>query len=144
MNLKSLTSLQEKQSTPNSSWIQRNDPLHLQEMLANRSKRCNLATDDMGSDLQGLETWLFLLVPHKKRIKGKLSYGCYSVTFLNWKPIFDWCVVTQGSKNACSKEIGLCFQILLTTPHSTMNIIEWTYAFSKRLINMHNPPITIT
>ena len=33
---------------------------------------------------------------------------CYSVSFFNWRPIFDWCVVRWGSKNkhhihTCSK-----------------------------------------
>ena len=43
----------------------------------------------------------------------------YLVTFLNERPIFEWCVVSCGSKNEhqkemCLKEIGLCAQNVRT------------------------------
>ena len=67
--------------------------------------------------------------------------GCSSVTFHNRARRFDWCVVRLGSNNkhhkdTCSNEIGLRLQILLTTPHSRVNIvwrtlwIQWRYEFS--------------
>ena len=58
--------------------------------------------------------------------------GCYSVTFLNWTPVFHWCVVRCGSKNkhykdgTCLKEIGICLQILLPNSHLIVNTIGRT------------------
>ena len=87
-------------SVPNSSWIQRKDPLHLQEMLVNRSKlisltdRCHLTTDDMAFWSKNVA---FSSSGYRTRRENwRKTYkvcGCYSsVTFLNWKPIFDWLV----------------------------------------------------
>ena len=80
-------------------------------------------------------------MPHKVR-------RCYSVNFLNWRPIFDWCVVRWASKNkhhkhTCSKEIGLHLQILLSIPHSIVNTLERTYVFNLG-INRRALLITIT
>ena len=52
-----------------------------------------------------------------------------SITYLNPSPILECCVIMCESKNrcqkdACLKEIGLCAQVLLTIPGSTINIIE--------------------
>ena len=44
---------------------------------------------------------------------------------------------------ACSKEIGLRLQILITSLHSTINIIGKAYA-SNHKINKDALPITIT
>ena len=38
--------------------------------------------------------------------------GCHPVTFLNWNPLFGWCVVRSGSKSkhhkvTCLKENGM-------------------------------------
>jgi hypothetical protein len=61
--------------------------------------------------------------------------GCYSATFLNRTPVFDWCVVWQGSKNkhhrdTFLKEIGLHFEVILSTTHSIVNTIGKTYVFN--------------
>ena len=74
--------------------------------------------------------------------------GCYSVSFLSQTPIFGRCTVRWGSKNkhykgTCWKEIGLHLQFISTTPHSIMNAIKSTYAFSSK-IKKHALPITIT
>ena len=55
----------------------------------------------------------------------------------NWTPIFEWWMAKWRStnkhrKDTCSKNIGLRFQILFTTPHLIMNIIGMTYAFDWR------------
>ena len=74
--------------------------------------------------------------------------GVDSVTFAHQTPTFDWCVVRWGSKNrhhkdACLKEIGIHFQISLTTPHAVVNMIGRTHVFNQG-INNHAFPITIT
>jgi hypothetical protein len=56
----------------------------------------------------------------------------YLVTFLNERPIFEWCVVSCVSKNGHqkdigSKEIGLCAQNVRTILGSKVNMIEGTY-----------------
>ena len=66
--------------------------------------------------------------------------GCYLVTFLNWIPVFDWCMFRWGSKNkyhkdTCLTEIRLHLQNLLTTPHS----IVFSYGINKYALQ-----ITIT
>ena len=54
--------------------------------------------------------------------------GVIWLLFLNRTPIFDWCVPlrwrskNKHDKDTCSEEIALCLQILLTTPHSVVNI----------------------
>ena len=75
---------------------------------------------------------------------------CYSVTLFNWTPIFDWCVVRSQSRtkhykdmSLVHKEIGLSHQMLLTTPHSIVNIVERTHEFGEG-INKHALPLTIT
>ena len=78
------------------------------------------------------------LEPSSSSRIGYKEHGCYSITFLNWTPIFDWCVSRWGSKNKhhkgiCFKEICVCFreiQILLTTSHSVVNTFRRTYVFS--------------
>ena len=52
--------------------------------------------------------------------------------FLNWTPVFDWCMVRLGSKKKHHKdtrleEIELHLQILLTAKHSMVNTIGRTY-----------------
>ena len=47
---------------------------------------------------------------------------CYYVIYLNWTPIFEWCVVRCKSKNGhhkvtCLKEIELCLLRLLIILH---------------------------
>jgi hypothetical protein len=49
--------------------------------------------------------------------------------FLNGTPIFDWYTVQRGPKrkhrkDTYLKEIGLRFQILISTLHSIMNTIK--------------------
>ena len=44
--------------------------------------------------------------------------------------------------DTCSKEIGLCLQIMLSTPHSTVSTMERTSLFNQE-INKHTLPITI-
>ena len=72
----------------------------------------------------------------------------YLIMFLDWTHIFEWCVVQRGSKsehhnNACLKEIGLHFQVLVNTPQSTVNTVGRTYVLDTS-INKHPLPITIT
>ena len=55
-----------------------------------------------------------------------MTCGPYSVTFLDQKPVFEWCVIRCGSKNDNNKtfffiEIGLGAQNLLTALGSLNN-----------------------
>ena len=62
---------------------------------------------------------------------------------------FEWYVVRRGSKSkhhkdTCLKEIGLCLQRVITTLHSTTNIIGRAYVFIHKINNKHALVITIT
>ena len=54
------------------------------------------------------------------------------ITYLNWTPIFEWCVVRCGSKNGyqkdmCLKEIGLHAQNMIIILDSIVNVIGETF-----------------
>ena len=77
--------------------------------------------------------------------------GCYSVTFLNWAPIFDWCVFKWKSKNkhhdkvdVCQQENKLHFQVL--SNHTTLNSEQnqEDLRIYLKIFNKHALPITTT
>jgi hypothetical protein len=70
--------------------------------------------------------------------------GSQVAQFLNRAPMFDWYVVqwlsnNKHHKDTCSKQIGLRLQIIIITPHSTVNTFGRTYV-SKLEINKHKLP----
>ena len=66
-------------------------------------------------------------------LKSSKVSRCYSVTFLNQTPIFDWCVVgedqrTNTVEKHAQKRLDYIFQFLLCTPQTQLR--GPTYVFS--------------
>ena len=101
------------------------------------------------SSLLYCQIWSIQSTLHAKAPEIQVcSSSSITVLFLDSTPIFTWCLARWGSRNkhhksTCSKEIGRCLLILITTLHSIVNTIGRTYVFSEG-INKCALPISIT
>lgn len=66
---------------------------------------------------------------------------CHLSPLSKWKPLFDWCMVWQGTRTNTIKRhvpwrLYLHCQVLSTTPHSIVITIGRTFVFSTKLTKM--------